>query len=732
MAVATLMAPSGTALLAAPREPAAGITPPVSSNAPASAAAVAPGPQLRLRRYVNGVEVMVEGIGVSPQLQQRRSGTTWEGLITVTTPLEAAPSQSLALPEAGIDSVSLDGSGTRFRVQVRPMPGYPLGRPVISADGRSLILSFATSPQASMQTSRFDITTPGRIPQPAYAPPLQPRASAPPVGDMAVGTMMLKNRSVIEVGGPQITLTLNNAPARDVLMTLARMGGYGFVYVDEESQDDSKGELNAKSAKPVSISFVNEKYSKAINFVLLSSGMQARLEGRTIIVGPNVLAKSLGAQLSKIYRLNQASSTSAANYLASLGASITLVNTITNTVSSGTSQANQVAGGEATQQTKSQNITTTETFGAAVGPLKGLIGTTDSRLQTITLIGEPSLVAVAENYLRQIDLRQRQVALAVKILDVTLGNDATTSNSFAFRYGNNFIVNDEGRLLAAFNNRLPPTSQQFNNYANGFDDPEAPESNYPPLNPGIPYQENNFYNYIRATIQSSSTKLLAAPTLVLSENSEFNQSGKKSASTSSSAGGGSGNQSDYFTDQSIGRANANESFATVGTQVVASFEVTPGQNGAPPSCQPKFQTSGLTLGARVAKIDDNGFVTFSLTPTVSAVTGTDTVDNCGNISILSLRRLETGGVRVRDGQTLILTGVISDQDSQAVTKWPILGDIPLIGQFFRSTSGSRRKSELVILVTPRIISDDQNGSFGYGYTPSTNDAKQILAPGSDF
>jgi len=74
---------------------------------------------------------------------------------------------------------------------------------------------------------------------------------------------------------------------------------------------------------------------------------------------------------------------------------------------------------------------------------------------------------------------------------------------------------------------------------------------------------------------------------------------------------------------------------------------------------------------------------------------------------------------------LIMTGVISDFDSRTVRKWPILGDIPLIGQFFRDTSGGRRKRELVILVTPRILRDDQGGAFGYGYQPETPQARQF-------
>jgi len=144
----------------------------------------------------------------------------------------------------------------------------------------------------------------------------------------------------------------------------------------------------------------------------------------------------------------------------------------------------------------------------------------------------------------------------------------------------------------------------------------------------------------------------------------------------------------------------------------------------------ELSTAGLTFGARVSKIDDNGFVTFSLSPQISAVVDTtEGANSCGRIDILSVRRLDTGTVRVRDGQTLILTGVISDEDIQQVTKWPILGDIPFVGQFFRGSRGSRRKSELVIMVTPRIVADSDSYASGYGYRPSLTESKRMLSEG---
>ena len=87
-----------------------------------------------------------------------------------------------------------------------------------------------------------------------------------------------------------------------------------------------------------------------------------------------------------------------------------------------------------------------ESYGAEVGPLVGLVGTADSRLNTIVLIGESKLINIAEAYLKQIDLRKRQAAVKVQILNVSLENNATIDSSFSSKIGNTFIVSQSGKL----------------------------------------------------------------------------------------------------------------------------------------------------------------------------------------------------------------------------------------------------------------------------------------------
>ena len=739
-----------------------------AAGAPSANALAVPtaGPlQLKVRRLRDSVELVIEGAGLAPQLQQSSGANGWQGLLTTATPsgLRVGP-QRLSLPELGFQTITLDGSGSSYRVGVTPVAGAPLGRPVVSGDGVSLIISFPASSQVSLPVARFNAQQPGYIPQASFAPPLQPRAVAPPLGDMAVGSMTLRNPGYLNLSGPAVTMTLKNAPAKDALMALAQVGGYGFAYVAEpDASNSTGGGVDAGSIR-ISLAFRGESFGRAFNTALLAAGLQGRREGNMILAGPKALSKTFGPQLSKVYRLNQVGPNAAADYLANLGATVTKTNTITTSVTQG-GDLNQPSGAPNSATTQSSSITNVEAYGASSGPLLGLRATTDTRLGTITLVGDPVIVSVAEQYLKQLDLRQRQVALSVRILDVNLDNVSEIDNSFAVRWGNNFIVNDSGQLLGAFGRNLPPTSNDFRRgVPNDLTVELQPSDGTTPgtvttegtnlpglqtsasatlngavsqggslvngvrLNPGVNFPSDQFFDFVRAQIVSGSTKLLASPTLILQENTSLLREGSETASSTGSSQSASQGITNIGLDSAVGRRRANEGVVRVGTNVVTGYSTETPSQGGNVVCTPELSTAGLVLGARVEKIDDNGFVTFVLSPSVSAVTDQENApQGCGsNLNILSIRSLDTGALRVRDGQTLIMTGVISDFDRTEVSKWPILGDIPLIGQFFRKSSGRKEKRELVIMVSPRIINDDQGGVYGYGYQPGTAAGREFF------
>ena len=98
---------------------------------------------LRIRRAMDGVEVVLEGVGTQPVLQQRLNGSVWEGRLKTQGARGINDGfQQLSDPSVGLQRVAVSGSGNEFIVRVIPVTGQVLSEPVVSADGRNLILQF--------------------------------------------------------------------------------------------------------------------------------------------------------------------------------------------------------------------------------------------------------------------------------------------------------------------------------------------------------------------------------------------------------------------------------------------------------------------------------------------------------------------------------------------------------------------------------------------------------------
>ena len=668
-----------------------------------------PAVELRLRESPGRVDVVIAGLGTQVRAVSRsQSDGRWSARLTGVDLGDRpfTPQQQL-LSSSELLSVRLEPLDGDLQLIVKARMGERVPKPTIGNNSKSLVVSFAGLTGPDMRSSgRLDLRRPGRVPQPVMAPLMRPRAVAPPLGDMAIGTMLINNANFVRASGPPVSLTLNNAPAKDALMSLARLGGYGFVFVGDSGAGGDTSEY------PVTMAFRNERYDRALNSVLISSGLQGRLDGKTLLVGTAASTKSFGPQMSKVFRMNQVDVASASGYLRNLGASI--VPTSTLPVQSTNEGGGSGSGGSSPSPSETTNIA--DAYSSGLGPLLGLMGTTDSRLNTITLVGDPSLISVAQGYLRQIDLRKRQVAVKVQILNVDLTNDKTINSSFSARIGNKFIVNEDGRAYMNLGEYKPGTSvgtgvfdgtgyKVPGRYDGGGDsgasvttqdsalldngDFYTSESTSIQGDDAFDYPKNSFYSYLQAAIESTGVKALAQPTLLVQE--------------------------------------GQEAQVVTGTSVITSVERTDANNTS--SFSYKRENAGLTLKVAVSKIDDNGFVSLDLDPTISVP---EPAGRSEGVPIFNIRErtLSSGSIRLRDRQTLVLTGVIQDVDREVITKWPILGDLPLIGQLFRASGSSRTKNELVILVTPSILDDEAGGSYGYGYKPSTSAGRNLVQAGS--
>lgn len=129
-------------------------------------------------------------------------------------------------------------------------------------------------------------------------------------------------------------------------------------------------------------------------------------------------------------------------------------------------------------------------------------------------------------------------------------------------------------------------------------------------------------------------------------------------------------------------------------------------------------TIGSDKGIKVTLtpfISPEGYVTLNIKPEYATEAGqvyTDSETGEGRdlqATLLSRRNLDLKNVRIRDGETLAIGGLIQEEDSKTVGKVPVLGDLPVIGAVFRSSTTKKTKSELVIMITPKII-DDGDGA----------------------
>jgi type IV pilus assembly protein PilQ len=196
-----------------------------------------------------------------------------------------------------------------------------------------------------------------------------------------------------------------------------------------------------------------------------------------------------------------------------------------------------------------------------------------------------------------------------------------------------------------------------------------------------------------------------------------------------------------LTDPTLVVQEGQEATVKLVEQVLTSVTTSIDLESGTRTVTPEIGEAGLNLAIKVERIDDNGFISLSVTPRVSALSETITFDAGGGaqntLSLLNVRELSSGLIRLRDAQTLIISGIIQESDRTTVSKVPLLGDIPLLGALFRSTSRSTDRKEVVVVLTPQIIDDSERSGWGYNYQPGPN-AREMLrnsgvnVPGSPY
>ncbi len=644
------------------------------------------------------------------------------------------------------------------------------------------------SPVNSAQTPGVMVPNPNvtidGVPTSGGVAPVLPRAIAPPVGDIAISNTD-SSAAQIDLSTTERVprLVLRDAPVREVLALLSRAAGLNLAFSAAPStgQPNQPTEPSAAGAEGprISLDIENESVQDVFNYVLRLSGLQANREGRTIFVGTRLPNQSRDL-LIRSFRLNQVTVGVALNFLVGMGAesAVSRERTITS--------VNAVpVGGSATPATQTQTSTETRIelqrveFQDSTPLLRGLQALGDERTNSVTLIGTPKQLDMATAQLIQLDSRRRQVAMNVKIVDVNLLATEDFNNSFSFGVGDNFFSNAGGAGGVNIGGFRPPNSVEVQNSLTSpatitnpitgapFLDPNSsvgilgttpgtvlidPNGNIntiqnrstgqfltpiapigadgSPLTPGFsaitPATDNivtQTRNPTTGEITTSATRgTIGTATASLPTLFQFPR--KFLASLQAQVVNGNAK---ILTDPTLIVQEGQTANVNLTQEVVGNITrtITDNAGGSRETLTVDKENVGLTLNVRIERIDDNGFISLSVAPVVRAPQAPAQTPN-GQIFLVSERSLNSGLIRLRDNQTLILSGIIQDSDRTTVSKVPILGDIPLLGALFRSTNRQNQRQEVIVLLTPQILDDSERSTASFGnYNPGA-DARQLL------
>ncbi|WP_299402514.1 AMIN domain-containing protein [Acaryochloris sp. IP29b_bin.148] len=564
------------------------------------------------------------------------------------------------------------------RITVEGVHAAPIAE-TIRNDNRDgvLAIKFDGAPGSTDATATSSQPTNPRS-RASAVPPFRSRAKAPPVGDMAIAPLNVEPER-IDLGSDQIIpkLLLREAPVREVLTLLGRAANVNVAF----AEDGGDGEEGAASST-ITLDIENESVDDVFNYVLRLSGMQANRVGQTVFVG-KTLPGDAQNRVVRTIRLNQMKATANIERTSSLATEAVTGGNITPTGSENESSTTTTGITRKKDSTETSKLLGAkeilESYGANGSSsgeagsstlLEGLEVVAEGRTNSVTLIGTPKKVETATAILTRLDVRQRQVAINVKFIDVNLLKGKNSNADLQFRANNSLGIGiQNGTLGAVFGTGNALANQN------------------------VVTLTQTFLGNLLVSVTNQDAKILTNPTLLVQEGSSA-------------------------------QVNLTQ-------QVFSGFEAeteSTAAGGAVSSLKPIIQNAGVIMNIDVDHIDDNGYVTLSLSPEVSSLSGQQFTDQFGGEALLlQQRRIETGKLRLRDGQTLVLTGIIQDQDRVDVTKVPILGDIPLLGRLFRRENNTRQRSELVVLVTPQIVDDSDQSTYGYRYTPG-EESQKLLKP----
>jgi len=308
---------------------------------------------------------------------------------------------------------------------------------------------------------------------------------------------------------------------------------------------------------------------------------------------------------------------------------------------------------------------------------EGRSGTAIADAKTNSLIITESIEGLARTELlvSQLDQKPKQVLIEAKIVEVALNN----SLNYGIQW--DYLEVDPSKM----------SHKQGTNLIGTTAAPSATPGIQPPLDQNAAVATGVGANGRGTGVNLPADKIFGALTLGRITNNYF-----LSATLTAAAAEG---KVKVLSDPKVATLNNQPANINVTTQIPY---VTSNATANTVSSAVNYVTVGIQLSV-TPTVNADGRITLVINPVVSQPSATAAASSTGAPAVDS--RNATTTVLVKDGETIVIGGLISDSVSDTIAKIPILGDIPILGWLFKKRSKSRNRTELLIFVTPKIMND---------------------------
>jgi len=463
----------------------------------------------------------------------------------------------------------------------------------------------------------------------------------------------------IEIEGPKelFTFSLREADIRDVLKAIAMQTNYNMV-------------IEPNVTGTCTVDLKNVTLTRALEYILEPLNYTFKIEERTIYVSKPKLE-------TRFFRLNYITlkkiGTSSVTGTGAGGGGTSTTGT-TGTTGAGAGGTGGGGGGTGTL-INLQSLSETDLWGRLDENIKAFLSedgryTINSQASVVMVMDYPKNIKNIARFLETIEgTIQRQVVIEVKVIEVTLTEDTQEGINWAAIntkwLGGGFALNIEQALVA-------PQTRYFNI-------PRIYDA-YDPANFSVPG------NYFRFGVAKGKFDAFI-DLLKTKHNIKFISSPQISTLNNQRAVIKVAQDDVYF-----------EYSSTTGTTATTAGYTT------------KFVTVGLILDV-TPQIDSHGNIIMNIHPVLTdkvaqvemPVTAESKAEGSKSyVPVLAVREVDTV-VKAREGDTIIIGGLIQDKSDRSDVGVSGISDVPLIGRLFKSKKTQTNKTELVIFLTPKIV-----------------------------